>query len=350
MDKYIVFGTGKTGGHLFPAIVIGNSFRKYNYEAKFFIDGKKYEITSLKKYNFSHKKIFSAPFPEKSIISIFNFIFLNSVGIIQCCVELFKRKPRCAVITGGYTSFPLGIASILLFVPLFTYEGNIYIGKSNRILSFLSRMNFGPKKSGFGRFMVAGNPVREEMKNESFSFIDNKKEILVTGGSQGSKIILDTLLKMFKKYDEFIRKANFHFTIATGYKNIDLINKFNNYSYVNAIDFIFDMKKFLKKSNLLICRAGAMTIEENLAMGRFGIYIPFKRSAGNHQLHNAKWIKKMAVGEPITENDLNKDVLFRSINDAYNDINRLKALSQKARMEYEKRHTVSIEKEIMRRI
>ncbi len=349
MSRYIAFGTGKTGGHLFPAIEMANEFKEKGYNSLFFVEGTDTEKNVLKKYNLKYIKIFAAPLTGGNAKMIFNLLFKNSMGIIKILSHLILHRPKFTLITGGYGSFPLAFSSILLFIPLFTYEGNVIIGKVNMLFSPFAKVNFSPVTGKFGKFLESGFIVRKEFKEAEFNFPENIK-VLITGGSQGSVIILTNVYKMIKKYNDLFINKNISFVISCGYRNKNFITKFSAFPNVSARPFIMNMKYELQNSSIVIGRAGAMTIEENLAMGRFGIYIPLKNSAENHQYFNAKKMAEQGVGLMIEETNLNEEVLYKHLTQLINDKNDLFSRSKKAYELFRKRHEINIINEILRRI
>ncbi|MCD6578265.1 UDP-N-acetylglucosamine--N-acetylmuramyl-(pentapeptide) pyrophosphoryl-undecaprenol N-acetylglucosamine transferase [bacterium] len=349
MKNYIAFGTGKTGGHLFPAIEMAKEFKDKGFEAVFFIEGTDMEKKVLSKYNFNYIKIFAAPLTSGNVKMMINLFFKNSMGIFKTLSHLILHRPKFTIITGGYGAFPLAFSSLLLFIPLFTYEGNVIMGKVNKIFAPFARVNFSPVLGRFGKFLKSGFIVRKEIANAEFYFSD-KLRILITGGSQGSRMILDNVLHMLQAHNEFFIKNNISFLISCGHKNTHYIKLFSEFKNVRAKGFIMDMKNELLNSNIIIGRAGAMTIEENLAIGRFGIYIPLKNSAENHQYHNALKMQKQGVGILIEEDQLNGDLLFNKIKEIVLSKENLYDNSKKAYEIFRTRHKINIINEILRRI
>ncbi len=349
MDKWIIFGTGKTGGHLFPAITIGENLGSRGYKCLFLIQGTKMEKEVLNKRGMKYMTIHSAPFPGACLKAVWKFIYENILGICQCISLFLQYRPVFSLVTGGYTSFPVGSASLLSFVPLFIYEGNIKMGKSNVLLSPFARASFGPDKSGFGVFVKVGNPVRKEMRASGAEFPEDTN-ILITGGSQGSVIILKTVLKMLEAHERELKEKGVSLTIATGHNNAFWVDKFSRFSNVKALPFIHDMASAIKQASVLICRSGAMTVEENLAMGRYAIYIPFAGATGDHQYFNALIVKEREAGDLIRERLLNANSLFSKLMPLIEDKKLLQRGGERAGDLYNERHKIRVEAEILRRI
>ena len=349
MKNYVAMGTGKTGGHLFPAIEMANEFRKKGLDSIFFIEGTEMEKRVLKKHNFKYIKIFAAPLTGGNVMMIFNLFLKNSMGIFKSLSHFIFHRPKLTIITGGYGAFPLAFSSLLLFIPLFTYEGNVIIGKVNKLFAPMARLNFAPVRGRFGKFMECGFIVRKEIHDAKFIFSE-KVKILVTGGSQGSVLILKNIYEMLLKHNKYFIENKIFFIISCGYKNVSFIKKFSRFENVQVKPFIMDIKNELQTSNLVICRAGAMTIEENLAMGRFGIYIPLKGSAENHQYYNAKKIEDRGLGILIREEELNPEILFEKIKMTVENKEKLLAASKKAYEFFRRRHEINITEEILRRV
>ena len=139
--KKIIIATGGTGGHIFPAISLAQYLTKKNFEVEITTDirGKKF----FKEINFVKiKTIPAATIFIKNPILILKNIFLIIFSIIRSILYLKKIKPHLVFGVGGYSSFPVCLASKILRIPLLIYENNLLLGKANKILSFFAKKNF----------------------------------------------------------------------------------------------------------------------------------------------------------------------------------------------------------------
>ena len=174
--------------------------------------------------------------------------------------------------------------------------------------------------------------------------------ILITGGSQGSVIILKTVLKMLEVNERELEEKGVSLTIVTGHNNVSWIEKFSRFNNVKALPFIHDMASAIRQASVLIGRSGAMTVEENLAMGRYAIYIPFAGATGDHQYFNALIVKEKGAGDLIRERLLNANTLFSKLLPLIKDKELLKQGGQRASDLYSERHRIRVEAEILGRI
>ncbi len=349
MNRIVAIGAGKTGGHLFPAIRIEETLAAQGFTALYFTEGVSLEKEILIKNGKRFMKILCRKFPSADLKQIAEFFFYNMAGLLQCLAKMAVLRPAFTFITGGYASFPLGLASILTGIPLFTYDGNVNPGKVNRLLAFAARMNYGPKRTSAKRFVETGSPVRNGFRTEEFFFPVNKN-VLVTGGSQGSAVILDAVLGMIKARADYFKSEGISFHIATGMDKTVYIEKFAEFGFVKAVPFIHDMPAALKESAIVISRAGAMSMEENMAASRYAVYIPFSHAAQNHQYYNAVEAGKLGAGTVITEDLLDPGTLFTAVSGMLGDMSALRDISKSMRSMYEKRHAVDIAGDMLRRV
>lgn len=159
----------------------------------------------------------------------------------------------------------------------------------------------------------------------------DKKIVFVTGGSLGAKKFNQVILSMVEKY----KSDDFYIVIAAGMKNFDelykLVKEKKLEKYIKVERFVFDMEKMYKVSDLLITRAGAMTITELALSGKPAILIPFPYAAENHQLYNAKVLEEKGAAVVVIEKDLNEDDIYSKITELVNDELKLETMGQNAR-------------------
>jgi UDP-N-acetylglucosamine--N-acetylmuramyl-(pentapeptide) pyrophosphoryl-undecaprenol N-acetylglucosamine transferase len=299
----IIFTCGGTGGHISPSLTLVNYFQT----EYFFIGGSRLEKYMLKDYPF-----IELPYSKKSFFSL----IMNTLYSIK---KIKKLNPSFVFSTGGYITFPVGIASIILRIPFIILEQNSIPGKANRFLAKFAKIiftgyqlkNFYPQKSFY-----TGNPINKSIN------IQNKNKLLIFGGSQGSKNINDFICEHILE----ISKLNLDILWITGEKSfqsikerLDKYTKKNQKIQINNINisllpFCDNMVDLFQEAKIAISRAGAMSVAE--LNGNFipTLYIPFPYATDNHQLYNAKSIVENNAGEMILENEMNKEKFFIKLN------------------------------------
>ena len=159
-------------------------------------------------------------------------------------------------------------------------------------------------------------------------YTEGRKVIFVTGGSQGAKKFNDVVINLALE-----KKSNkFFVVLCTGMKNYEgIYNRLKNVKdaekYIKLERFVFDMDKMYKISDLLITRAGAMTITELTLVSKPAILVPFPYAAENHQYYNAKVLEDAGAGKIIIENDFKEETLYREIEQIINSEDKLKIMS-----------------------
>lgn len=207
-NNKILIATGGTGGHVFPAYSLANYLRKNNYKVKITIDKRGFKY--LKNYkNLNLIKIPSSPLIEENILKLLFSVFIILFATLRSLIFLLFNRPSIVIGMGGYSSFPVCIAALILRIKFVIYENNLIIGKSNKYLLPFAKKIFVSYKDLEGiaekykdKIFEVGNIVREEIINSkiknSQKYRFDKMQILVLGGSQAAKVFADNFLKYLK--------------------------------------------------------------------------------------------------------------------------------------------------------
>jgi UDP-N-acetylglucosamine--N-acetylmuramyl-(pentapeptide) pyrophosphoryl-undecaprenol N-acetylglucosamine transferase len=323
--KEILIAAGGTGGHVFPAYSLANYFTKNNYTIKLTIDdrGLKY-IKEFENLNFI--KINSSPLIKKNIFQFLFSGFKILLSIIKSLIFLLFNRPSIVFGMGGYSSFPVCIASAILRIKFVIYENNLIIGKANKILLPFTKKIFvsykdveGIPKKYNNKIIEIGNIIREEIINSQIK--ENQKNrfndirILVLGGSQAAKIFAEKLPQIFEKLKNFEKPIKIFQQCQN--KQKDQLSKFYKKAKINfeIFDFTNKISDYYTKANLVITRSGASVLGELINIKIPFISIPLPTSADNHQLKNAVYYEKKGFGYLIAEKDINNQLydLIKSI-------------------------------------
>ncbi len=312
--KKIVIASGGTGGHIYPGIVIGKRLKELNIDILFIIDNREPGISILKKEGLRFK-IIPIFYWKRKVFSLNTAItfFLNLIALGVSFFILFREKPSVVLGMGGYPSFPVVLASFLLRIPRFLHEQNARLGLANRLLfpiakkvaTSFEQTIYQPKNTVF-----TGCPIRKEIgevKREDgllyFGFLEDKKTILIFGGSQGSSMINDSILEIIQYLLEF------RLIWITGNKDYQKIKEEVKEREVFITPFIFEMEKAYAIADIVISRSGATTVAEIKRCGIPAILIPYP-SPDNHQLLNARGLQGVII---IKEENLNRNTLLDAI-------------------------------------
>lgn len=335
----IVIAAGGTGGHIIPALTIADELSQKNHEIEWFglktglesklVPAAGYEITFLP--NFSGIR-------GKSIRSLVSSP-LKLLRAVYCSIKNLRAiKPNGVITMGGYVSGPVGLAAFLLKIPLVVHEQNSVAGTTNKILAKLSKNVLSAYKHSFDRktkFLYVGNPVRRELidieKYKPNNLYPEKINLLVIGGSLGARSVNNIVAEMMKDAS-MQRKINL--VHQTGIKDFESINeKYKQIKKDNDVDitvtpYIDDMDKKYTWADLVISRAGAMSISEILACGLPSILIPFPYATDNHQYYNAKELADTKAAILIEQDALTVDKLKNVLEQNFADIKFLVSMSK----------------------
>ena len=331
-NNNVILTGGKTGGHIYPALAIGDIIGKEHDVNLYYIgaaDGMESKI--LKNENIPFYGIKLAPFIGISFFKKMKGFFINLLGFFHSLKIIHKIKPRLIIGTGGFVAGPVLSAAYVLRVPIIIHEQNVAPGFTNKVLSHISKeiwMTFNESASFFPkgkRKILTGMPLRKnfqiftkEQGRDFFAFNSEDKILLITGGSQGSKIINKNIVPVYENIVNILGYKIIHITGPKFYDEIidNLDNKVKDLvakGYIRIISYLQEMELALNAADIVISRSGASFICELIATNSYSIQIPMKKSAGNHQLKNAKAIEKAGLGKIIEEGNLTSGSLLETI-------------------------------------
>ena len=349
-SKHIIIATGGTGGHIFPAVSLANNLIKEGFNLTLTTDirGLKFFDDNIKKYT---KVIKSSPLLKKKIsVSVLKIIF----AIFESLIFLNKKRPKFIFGMGGYSSFPVCFAAMVLRIPFLIYENNLTMGKANRFLTPFAKKIFvsyqdidGIKKKYEKKIVVIGNILREEIFSRSGKKEKNEKDlnILVLGGSQAAKIFAEVLPDIFincKKND--IDFKVYQQCLADQKSDLQVKYERNKINY-ELFSFTFDIIKYYNTSSLVITRAGSSALAELLNCKIPIISIPLSTSSEDHQLKNAQYFKKKGFGFMIEEKDI-ENKLFELLISIHKDKSMLSFIQTNQSKHSDKNVFTNIKKEL----
>ncbi len=307
----ILVAGGGTGGHIFPAIALAETFKGQEPDARilFVGTGNKLEISTVARKGFSHMSITAAGLKGRSLWQQFLAILRIPKGFFQAVSIIRRFNPDIVIGVGGYASGPVALAAKLMRKRVVIHEQNVIPGFTNRLLGRISDRIFlsFPDKLGVfnkAKTVLTGNPVRKEIlatRGEKKS--TDLFNLLIVGGSQGAHAINRAVIEALDHLNEPERIA---FTHQTGANDLEWVEAAYSRHGTNADvrPFFEDMATAYKNADLVICRAGATTVAELTALGKPAIYIPFPFAVHNHQALNAGRVTEASGGELLLEADL----------------------------------------------
>ena len=338
--KYrFLFAGGGTGGHLFPAVAVAEQIREMKPEADILFIGTKDRIEGrvVPKLGFKFRSIWIKGFSRK--INLENLLFPVKlfVSLIQSLAINISFKPKVAIGSGGYVSGPAIWAASVIGAKIILLEQNSYPGVTTRLLEKYAsevHLSFQESKKYLRKekiHHITGNPVRKNlgrMKKEEalrkFDLLDEKKTLLVLGGSLGAKTINEAMSENLK----ILIENNIQVIWQTGKNYFEQFKTMNSVN-IKVYDFIEDMNAAYSACDLLLARAGATTIAELLNLGIPAILAPSPNVAENHQYFNAKSLSENEAAILIEDKNL-KNELVTNVLETLKSEAKLFDLKQKA--------------------
>lgn len=345
----ILISGGGTGGHIYPAIAIANKIKEEikGVEILFVGTEKGLESQLVPNAGYKLKTITVSGFKRSLSFDTIKSIKDLFVGLKDAIKIINKFKPDLVIGTGGYVCGPVVFIASLLNIKTVIHEQNVIPGVTNKVLGkFVNRIlaSFDESKEYFNnsdKVITTGNPVRKD-------FIDIKKSecrkalgigkdrfiVMSFGGSRGAQKINETMAEVLKNFNGDNQISMIHVTGSEHYEEIlKRLNK-NNFKIKENIiikEYVHDMSKFMGACDLVICRAGAITLAEVTAMGLPSILIPSPYVANNHQEFNAKVLEKNGAAVLLQERELTDKNIINLLNKLSKDKNRLKEMGCKSK-------------------
>ena len=310
MKKLMIMAAG-TGGHIFPGIAIAQTMRQRGWDVSWLGTAHGMEQELVPKNGIAIDAIDFSGMRGKGLAHTVTGAFKLVGSFFTCFGHIGRRKPDVVLGMGGYVCVPGGVMARLKGVPLVLVNADAALLLSNKTLAPLAkRVLFGfPADFGSaaGKALVTGNPVRQAILDmptpqARFDGRDGPLRILVVGGSLGAKVLNDSIPAGLALMPEAQRPLVTH---QSGKKNIDALRAAYAQAGVKAdvVDFIDDMAGAYAQADVVICRAGAITVSELTAAGVASVLVPFVASTTSHQRDNAQWMaqQQAAIHLPQTE-------------------------------------------------
>ena len=361
MARVIISGGG-TGGHVFPAIAIADALKSLSPETEILFVGAegKIEMEKVPKAGYKIVGLKIAGFQRKLTFKNLLFPIKLAASMVKAISIVRSFKPEVAVGVGGYASGPVLKIANIFGIPTVLQEQNSFAGVTNRILAAKAALicvaydgmeRFFPKQ----KILFTGNPVRKDILDnikkqnealESFGLDQNKKTILIFGGSLGAKTINETvrsnaeILMSMEDINIIWQVGKIYYD---EYKNCVLASRPN----VKILPFIENMDIAYSAADVVICRAGALTVSELAVLGKASILIPSPNVAEDHQTVNGMSLVNKGAAILIRDYEA-KDVLIKEVTDLLHNEDKLKGLRENVKYFGRPQAAIKIAEEILK--
>jgi len=333
----ILIMAGGTGGHVFPALALARLLRAASHEVIWLGTRAGLEARVVPPENITIEWLSMSGLRGKGFATLLLAPFKLAWTILQALGVMRRRRPGLVVGFGGFVTGPGGVAAWLTRRPLVIHEQNAIAGYSNRCLAHLSRRVLTAFPDAFPAGIearVVGNPVRAEIAMQPppsvrFARREGALRLLVVGGSLGAAR-LNTVVPFAVKHSGL----TLHVRHQAGERGIEAARK----AYVEAgvsadvSPFINDMAQAYADADLVICRAGALTISELAAVGVAAILVPFPAAVDDHQTFNAQYLVGEDAAVLIADRELTPERLAAELRSLCQGRGKLLAMAERARL------------------
>ena len=311
MKRLMVMAAG-TGGHIFPGLAIAQTMKARGWDVSWLGTARGMERELVPKHGVAMDTIDFSGMRGKGLMHTLGGAFRLTTSFGACLRILARRKPDVVLGMGGYVTVPGGMMARLRGVPLVLVNADAALLLSNRTLAPLARrVLFGfPADFGVaaGKATVTGNPVRHEIMAllppaQRYDGRSGVLNVLVVGGSLGAKALNDAMPAAMALIPEEKRPRLVH---QSGKQHVDALRRAYADAGVEAevLAFIDDMPARYAEADLVVCRAGAITVSELTAAGIASVLVPFVASTTSHQRDNAQWMEKQHAAIHLPQPEL----------------------------------------------
>ena len=336
MRGNILIMAAGTGGHVFPALACAEEFKARGYQVHWLGAGRGIENELVPEAGFTLHTLKVDGLRGKGVRSLLAAPFKLLAALWQAKRLMRELQPVCVLGLGGYVTGPGGLAAKLSSVPLIIHEQNAVVGTANRLLSaFATRIceafpnTFKQRKN----CVTTGNPVRESLFLETprNSLVQRSVNLLVLGGSLGAEPLNKLVPAALAKIPHELRPEITH---QAGRNNDEITRERYQDAAVTAqvVPFISDMGRAYAWADLVICRAGALTVSELAAAGLASFLVPLPHAIDDHQTRNAEFLAKQGAAVLLPQHATDADRLAAQLTEVLMDKQRIKTMGEQARV------------------
>ena len=330
MMRVIVTGGG-TGGHIYPAIAIADKIKEKEPDSEILYIGNDIGLEKdiVPQTGYPMELVSAKWLDRRNLFKLFDTGFSTMRGIRQAYRIMKKFKPDVVIGTGGFVCVPVMYAGHKYGARCYLHEQNAYPGVANKALEkFADKVFLGFPEAGHyfkqpEKHINAGNPVRQQFYDvdqvaarDKLSIPREDFVVFSFGGSQGAEMINDVAFDLLEAINGH-KGVTFIFGTGSQYYE-EVLEKARDKGIeiqenIRVRDYITDMQDYLGASDLIISRAGALSVAETTVCGRASVLIPSPNVTGNHQYFNAKSVADRGGAVLIEEKDLTGELLLEEV-------------------------------------
>lgn len=304
---------GGTGGHVFPGLAVADELRSRGWRVVWLGAPGGMEATLVPGHGYEMAWVRFSGLRGKGLAALALLPLRLLMAFWQAARAILAHRPDVLLGMGGYQSFPGGMMAALLRRPLVIHEQNSVAGLANRVLARVADRILCAFPDVLGRATVTGNPVRPDIlalasPAQRYGARSGPLKLLVIGGSLGAKILNETVPRSLALLPKEHRPEVTH---QSGTKHIAALVQDYRESGVsaNTVAFIDDMACAYAGADVVLCRAGALTVSELAAAGVASILVPFPHAVDDHQTGNARHLARAGAAILLSQPELTPERL-----------------------------------------
>jgi len=306
---------GGTGGHVFPGLACAREFQRRGMTVSWLgtsagIEAKLVPQAGIELFCIDIKGV-----RGKGVARLLFAPLMLMQAVWQAIVVVRKVKPDCVLGMGGFAAAPGGFAARILRKPLVIHEQNSVAGTTNRLLAPIAKRVMEAFPDTFARnpkVRWAGNPVREEITAVAAVAEHKPLHLLVLGGSLGAQVLNETVPAALATIASDERPLVRHQCGAQHAEKTTAAYRQHNVD-ADVQPFIADMAATYQWADVVVCRAGALTIAELTCAGRASILVPLPHAIDDHQTKNAQWLAQAGGAQILLQNQLTAESLAQHL-------------------------------------
>jgi len=308
MARTILIMAGGTGGHVFPGLAVADELRGRGWNVIWMGSRSGMEARLVPARGYSMAWIRAVALRGRGVVAKMLLPFNLLIGFWQSALAIFRIRPDVVLGMGGYVAFPGGMMASLLARPLVVHEQNAIAGLANRVLGGVADRVLAAFPDAMRRGEWTGNPVRAEIAALAdpaarYGSRNGPLRLLVVGGSLGANALNEALPRALAEIAPAQRPRVVH---QSGEKHLATLRAGYAAAGVEGelIAFIDDMAARYAEADLVICRAGAMTVAEVAAGGLASVLVPFPHAVDDHQTANARFLADRGAAILLKQSEL----------------------------------------------
>lgn len=299
---------GGTGGHIFPGLAVAEVLRERGWKIVWLgtRSGMEAEIVPAQGYEMAFVRF--SGLRGKGLLRIAMLPFNLLIAWWQCLCVILRVRPDVVLGMGGYISFPGGLVARMLARPLVLHEQNSIAGLANKVLARVANKVLVAFPQALKNAEWTGNPVRREIvvlspPGERFRGRQGNLHLLVMGGSLGAQVLNETVPRALALLPAGSRPAVTHQAGSRHLRKLENAYRDAGVS-ATAVAFVRDMASAYGAADLVICRAGALTVSELAAAGVASVLVPYPLAVDDHQTHNARFLSERGAAILVPQIEL----------------------------------------------